>query len=163
MKLRMIAESSIREMRWDRQEPDTIAMNQSLKNLQVTSLVKLRNMLHTMGLSKGQRKHSVTEPIGLAVAPFDALRRVVQQKTRRDAQKVAQRGLDSQAAQRAAKFWGFQLPTGYYDVHAGQMGKPTADGIFDQYLAMTIKKAGDLSVEGKIKLLNDLAYTIENY
>jgi hypothetical protein len=133
---------------------DEIVLQQAAKSLVVNSLSKIRNMLGPMGLTKGPiQKHRVTEPIGPAVAPFDGLRRAVKARAQQDAQMLLQGGDREQIGQ----FWGIQLPTGYYDVHAGQHGKVNAEGQFDDMIRQTVASAEGQPPEAKIELLNQLA------
>jgi hypothetical protein len=161
MKLSMIAEArTLVEMdhnMW-RAQADQVAVEQSAKNLVVTALQKIRNMLGPMGLTKNPiQKHRVTEPIGPAVGPFSSLRRVVQARANRDAQML----LSGQGNREAiGQFWGIQLPTGWYDVHAGQRGKVNAEGQFDDLIRQTVAAAEGQPVEAKIELLNQLAAQI---
>ena len=118
------------------------------------ALQKIRNMLGPMGLTKQDiQKHVATEPIGPAVAPFDALRRVVQTKVKQDSQAL----LSGEDRDRIGQFWGIKLPTGYYDVHAGQRGKVNVEGQFDELIRQTVAAAEGQPVESKIELLGQLA------
>lgn len=165
MKLSMIAEARVlvemdhsmwgsKSEAFSRQA-DQEVRQQSAKNLVVMALQKIRNMLGPMGLTKAPiQKHRVTEPIGPAVAPFSSLRRVVQAKASQDAQML----LSGQGDQeQIGGFWGIQLPTGYYDVHAGQRGKAHAKGQFDDLIRQTVAAAEGQPVETKIELLDQLA------
>jgi len=154
MKLRLIAES----------HADRISREQSAKNLVVTSLIKVRNMLGPMGLTKRPiQKHRVVEPIGDpgVFRAFNSLREVVRARAQRDARSI----LNGENAERIGEFWGFQVPTGWYDVHAGQMGRPTATGAFDNMIRNTVEQAAGLEndeagLATKAELLNQLASQI---
>lgn len=161
MKLSLIAEArTLVEMdhnMW-RDQADSIAVEQSAKNLVVTALQKIRNMLGPMGLTKAPiQKHKATEPIAPAVPPFSALRRVVQAKANRDAQML----LGGQGnREQIGKFWGIQLPNSWYDVKAGQHGRVNAEGQFDDLIRQTVAAAQEQPVEAKLELLGQLAAQI---
>lgn len=151
MKLRMIAESSIYDLsegRWDQSAADKLSRDQTGKNLVVTSLTKLRNMLEPIGILKGgmTRKHTVPEPTGgpQITTAFNKLREVVKKAASDDAKLIAAGG---QEAQNVGSFWGLKVPTSWHDVHAGQYGKPTAEGTYDDIIRMGIKKAKQVSPE----------------
>lgn len=154
MKLKSIAESDTYHKMW-RRHTDEISSEQSAKNLIVSSLNKIRNMLGPMRLTKNPiQKHRVTEPIDQAIAPFDNLRRVVREKTQADAQMLINGQGDRE---KIGQFWGIQLPTNYYDVYAGQNGRVNANGKFDDLIRQTIAASNGKPIELKIELLNRLA------
>jgi hypothetical protein len=166
MKLRMIAEASICEARWDQGAADRVSREQSAKNLVVTSLTKVRNMLHPMGLLKGTGpevetppKHQSREPIHdpEIQRAFELLRQTVRAR----AQIAAKRIVDGEG-DKIARLWGFQVPTNWHDVHAGQMGRATAEGIFDEMIRDTTDQAAGIEndekgLKIKARLLKDLA------
>lgn len=154
MKLKMIAECTILEVQGSYHD-ETIAIEQSLKHLQTTIMLKLRKILPTIGLAKD--KYKTIEPIDAAITPFNNLRQAVKKKFQRDAQEIKEFGLGSKSAAQAAEFWGFNLPQGYYDVQAGQRGRPTLGGTFDNYLTELVKKSKELPAESRIKLLDNFA------
>lgn len=133
MKLRMIAESSIHEP-WDGDVADRMSREQSAKHLVRLALGKLRNILEPMGILKGgtAEKNRVKEPSGSkeAMMAFEDLRRTVQRKAKEDAQKIVA-GEDTAEIE---QYWGMQVPTGWHDVEAGQYGRPTTRGIYDDIL-----------------------------
>lgn len=140
MKLRLIAEGSIREMR-HQDEADAVALQQSLKNLQLSTMLKLRNWLDGMGLSKGKEKHRVTEPLPVAVSAFDSLRRAVQRRLQEHSQLVMLHGPESDQARAVEQYWGFRFPANWYDAQRGQMGKSAINGHIDKILGQAKKQA----------------------
>lgn len=168
----MIAEASICEARWDQGAADRVSREQSAKNLVVTSLTKVRNMLHPMGLLKGTGpevetppKHRVQEPIGDPDIhrAFNLLRQVVRTKTQAVAQKVIAGEADG-----VAERWGFKVPSSWHDVHTGQMGRATAQSAFDEAIRDTIRQAegvenDEQGLKLKAQLLKDLANEIFRY
>lgn len=159
MKLRLIAEAAPNSLKpalhgiW-LENADEIVAQQAAKNIVVTALSKIRKMLGPMGLTKNPiQKHRVTEPIGPAVGPFSNLRMAVQRRAKQDAALML-RGGDRETI---GQFWGIQLPTGYYDVHAGQHGRVNAEGQFDELIRQTVAAAEGQPLEARVALLDELA------
>ena len=156
MKLRLIAEAASRTLvetshgMW-RQRADETVVKQSAKNLVITALSKIRDMLGEMGLTKNPvQKYRIIEPIGQAVTPFNNLRRAIQKRAKQDAQMLMGGG---DHRERIEAFWGIKFPTGYYGVHANV----NAEGQFDELIRQTIATAKEQPVEARIELLNRLA------
>jgi len=154
MKLRMIAEG---RRGLGMGHADDVARNQASKNLVVTTLSKLRNILEPMGLLQGSgQKHSVKQPIGDSGigAAFNTLRNAVQIRVKEAAAEL----LAGDAAK--ASLWGFQAPSGWLDAGATQRGKANPDGLFDSLLRDVIKASDGQPLEGKAQLLSNLATVI---
>lgn len=153
MKLKLIAEGNTRMIyQLIESQADKVALEQSIKNLQISVLTKLRNFLDTIGLSKGKRLHSIIEPIALAVGPYATVKNKIKTEVAKDAQAVLQSGLNTREAQKVGERWGFQFPTGYHDVKTGQTGSQTVDGLFDQTLLALAKKAEALPPDPQARL-----------
>jgi len=151
MKLKMITECI--------KENDThsmsVSLEQSIKNLRVKSLIKLRKMLQAIGLAKDAPRHSVIEPIGIAISPFAGVRHAVQNKLKQDITNIKQAGLNNPALNYIENYWGFQFPTQWSDPYASQIGMMTNKGKFDDIIKSTIKKAKMLEPNERILLLQD--------
>ena len=166
MKLRLIAEASARDILFG--EPrsergnaraDEISREQTAKNLVVTTLHKLRNMLESMGLLKaGSKGEPVHDPnIGRA---FNKLRDTVRSIVSRDAKEIIANEEDVDLAS-IGRYWGFQIPKGWLDIHAGQAGRATADGHLDDWIRQAKEKAAEIPSDErglrlKAQILNHL-------
>lgn len=161
MKLKQIAEGKlyqIPESRRNWSRGDQIAIDQSSKNLVITALTKIRNMLGPMGLVKGGRiqGHKPIEPIPIANTPFLTLRKAVKSKVQRDSAAI-QSGKAN--PEQIGQFWGFQFPTSWTDI-IGQHGKTNVQGTFDGLIRQTIAQSEGQPGEVKADLLNRLATQI---
>lgn len=142
MKLRAIIE-----------DVNKIALEQSVKNLQGVVLNKLRRFLHAIGLSTGQIKNSVIQPIPSAVSAYFNVKNDIEQKVLADSKLVLRAGLGSKEAINIGQKWGFQFPTDYYDIKVGQMGLLNLRGKFDNLLISLIRQTEGASEEKKIYAL----------
>lgn len=173
MKLRLIAEASVRDIpeglfggpqeRGNNARSDEISREQTAKNLVITTLHKLRNMLEPMGLLKsGSKGEPVHDPnVGRA---FNSLRDTVKSIVSRDAKKIIANEEDTDLDS-IGKYWGFQIPRGWLDVHSGQAGRATADGYLDDLIRQARKEAAEIPSNEKglglkAQILKDLGNDI---
>lgn len=159
MKLKLIAEGSTRMVRYlTENQADKITLEQSIKNLKMSVLTKLRNFLDTIGLSQGKRLHSVTQPIALAVGPYAEIKTKITNAVNKDAEAVLKSGLNTRIAQQVGEKWGFIFPSGYYDFNNSQVGSQTVNGQFDKVLFTLAKKAESLpNLQARVELLSSVA------
>lgn len=167
MKLRMITECSrppIQEGYWtntSKEHADSISMRQAVQNLTYSTLTKLRNMLDAMGLIQGGKQlNRVPTPIHQAISVFATLRTAVQERLKGDTETIIHYGLQSPAAQRIVRFWGFTFPRDWSDVTTGQAGRWTADGEFDDLLRQAVAQSANQPPEAKIQVLANLVHAI---
>jgi len=93
---------------------------------------------------------------------FQLLRDTVRTKTTVAGKYIINGG---QSTKGIEEFWGFQIPTSWHDVHAGQAGRATADGIFDQWIRDAVAQAQEVpeeNLEAKAKILGELANLVFN-
>jgi hypothetical protein len=157
MKLTLLSEGSPRLIRED-EYGDAIVRQQSAKDLVVNARKKMRNVLGRLGLTKSGavRMHEPIEAVPAVHSEFSTLLNAATSRAKNDARDV----MNGHNLDRIGQFWGVQLPTGYYDVEAGQRGKQHAQGIVDKMIMDVARAADGKPVETKAQLLLNLADNI---
>ena len=159
MKLKMIYERKPLNEEDDKHSI-SVSLQQSIKNLRVKTLIKLRKMLQAIGLTKENRRHSVIEPIGIAVSPFSNVRLIVLKKIDQDIAKIEEQGLNSPATHQIEAYWGFRFPTQWSDPYSSQIGMMTDNGEFDKLIQGIKEKAKLTAPNEKLLLLQDFVNSL---